>query len=176
VFSASCTATATRHYTPPGPSRSRPRCAKTSRSRPLNNDVFIGWTDSYGRRRTWERPWNAREQRLADNAVVAPQKEFWATDEGGQNQVGCIYTCQGLEYDYAGVILGPDFVRRDGRWVGIPDNSEDPVMDDIDPVDYTQLAANIYYVLASRGTRGCRLYSTDEETQNYLAGLLAPKQ
>jgi len=146
---------------------------KTSRSRPLNNDVSIAWTDSNGNRKNWQRPWNARDQRLADNVVVAPQKEFWATDEGGQNQVGCIYTCQGLEYDYAGVILGPDFVRRGDRWVGIPDHSKDPVMDDINPADYTPLAANIYYVLASRGTRGCRLYSTDEETQNYLASLFA---
>jgi hypothetical protein len=148
---------------------------KTSRSRPLNNDVSITWTDSNGHQKNWQRPWNARDQRLADNAVIAPQKEFWATDEGGQGQVGCIYTCQGLEYDYAGVILGPDFVRRDGQWVGFPDHSKDPaVQGKISPADYTRLAANIYYVLASRGIRGCRLYSTDEETHNYLASLFAP--
>jgi DUF2075 family protein len=41
-------------------------------------------------------------------------------------------------------------------------------------VEYTRFAANIYYVLASRGTRGCRLYSTDEQTQEYLASLLGP--
>jgi len=65
-------------------------------------------------------------------------------------------------------VQGPDFVRRDGRWVGRREHSEDPA-------DYTRLAANIYYVLASRGTRGCRLHSTDEETLNYLASLLAPR-
>ena len=147
----------------------------TSRSRPLNDDVSIAWTDTEGHRRTWQRPWNARDQRSADDTIIAPQKEFWATDEGGQDQVGCIYTCQGLEYDYAGVILGPDFVRRDGRWVGRPERSKDPAMQgEITPAEYTRLAANIYYVLASRGTRGCSLYSTDEQTQEYLASLLGP--
>ena len=76
--------------------------------------------------------------------------------------------------DVLDIALGPDFVRRGDQWVGIPDQSKDPVMKDIDPADYTRLAANIYYVLASRGTRGCRLYSTDEETRNYLASLLTP--
>lgn len=148
-----------------------------SRSRSLSNDVSIDWTDSNGLWRNWQRPWNAREKRLANNAVVAPQKEFWATDDGGQDQVGCVYTCQGLEYDYAGVILGPDFVRREGQWVGIPTRSKDPAIHGkITPADYTRIAANIYYVLASRGTRGCRLYSTDQETQNYLASLFAPPQ
>jgi len=145
--------------------------------RPLINDVSIDWTDSDGLRRNWQRPWNAREKQLAANTVIAPQREFWATDDGGQDQVGCIYTCQGLEYDYAGVILGPDFVRHNGQWVGIPDLSHDPaIRGKVAPADYTRLAANIYYVLASRGTRGCRLYSTDAETQNYLASLLGPPQ
>jgi uncharacterized protein len=112
---------------------------------------------------------------LAGNSILAPQREFWATDEGGQDQVGCVYTCQGLEYDYAGVIVGPDFVRRNGQWVGVPDKSEDSaIRKKITPAEYTPLAANIYYVLASRGTRGCRLYSTDEETQAYFASLLTP--
>jgi uncharacterized protein len=146
-----------------------------NRSRPLNNDVSIPWTDTNGRQWLWERPWNALEQRTAGNAVIAPRREFWATDEGGQDQVGCIYTCQGLEYDHAGVIIGPDFVRRDGQWEGRPEYSKDPAFPkDISPAEYTRFAANIYYVLASRGTRGCRLYSTDEQTQEYLASLLDP--
>ena len=140
----------------------------------LKNDVSFDWTDSNGHQKEWQRPWNARAEVRAGNVVIAPRSQFWATDEGGQDQVGCIYTCQGLEYDYAGVILGPDFVRRGSRWVGVPGESEDPHIHKwkVSEAEYTRLAANIYYVLASRGIRGCRLYSTDEETQDYLASLL----
>jgi hypothetical protein len=151
-------------------------CWEWSKTGRLNNDVSIDWTDSNGHRKNWQRPWNASADVRAGGTVIAPRSQFWATDEGGQNQIGCIYTCQGLEYDYAGVILGPDFVRRDGQWVGVPDESKDPHIRNfrLSPEEYTRLATNIYYVLASRGIRGCRLYSTDEETQNYLSSLLAP--
>ena len=44
----------------------------------------------------------------------APPAALWATDPAGFGQVGCVYTAQGFEYDYAGVILGPDLVWRDG--------------------------------------------------------------
>ena len=38
----------------------------------------------------------------------------------GFGQVGCIYTAQGFEYDWSGVIFGHDFVWRDDRWVAAP--------------------------------------------------------
>ncbi|MGW6523233.1 MULTISPECIES: DNA/RNA helicase domain-containing protein [unclassified Streptomyces] len=31
--------------------------------------------------------------------------------------MGYIYTAQGFEYDYSGVIFGPDLVWRDGVWI-----------------------------------------------------------
>ncbi len=46
-----------------------------------------------------------------------PAAALWATDPAGFGQVGCVYTAQGFEYDYAGVILGPDLVWRDGPLV-----------------------------------------------------------
>jgi uncharacterized protein len=39
----------------------------------------------------------------------------WAIDEGSVDQVGCIHTCQGLEFDYVGVIIGDDMRFEDGR-------------------------------------------------------------
>ncbi len=147
---------------------------RVDRSQPLNEDVDIPWTDSHGRKRVWRRPWNASEQRVSNGKTVAPARVYWATDDGGENQVGCIYTCQGLEYDYAGVILGPDFVRRGEQWIGRPECSKDGIMRGLSRTEYTRLATNIYYVLASRGIRGCRLYSTDEETQNYLTTMMRP--
>ena len=57
----------------------------------------------------WSMPWNAKP----DAAILAPgipKSNFWATDPGGLEQVGCIYTAQGFEYEYAGVIFGRDLV------------------------------------------------------------------
>jgi hypothetical protein len=60
----------------------------------------------------WAKPWNLKGDRAIGGA---PASALWATDPAGFGQVGCIYTAQGFEYDYAGVILGPDLVWRDGQ-------------------------------------------------------------
>ena len=57
--------------------------------------------------------------RLADGI---PPERYWASDPAGINQVGCIYTAQGFEFDYVGVIIGPD-LRWDPsseEWIGDP--------------------------------------------------------
>jgi hypothetical protein len=48
----------------------------------------------------------------------------------GIDQVGCVDTARGLEFDYVGVIFGPDLVYRpmDGGWVGQRDQSSDRVV------------------------------------------------
>ncbi|WP_184923136.1 DNA/RNA helicase domain-containing protein [Saccharothrix ecbatanensis] len=150
--------------------------SKDGVNRPLSEDVVIEWTDEHGGPRTWRRPWNSMMTRMDGDAVTAPQREFWATDAGGENQVGCVYTAQALEYDYSGVIIGPDLVRRDGEWVGRPEHSHDDVMENVAPDAYRQLALNTYWVLATRGTSGCRFHSTDPETQDFLMGLFASRQ
>jgi uncharacterized protein len=57
----------------------------------------------------WSRPWNLKGDRSVGGA---PAAALWATDPAGFDQVGCVYTAQGFEYDYAGVIIGPDLVSR----------------------------------------------------------------
>jgi hypothetical protein len=61
-------------------------------------------------RRPLRRPWNAKDDRGA--VPGAPASHFRAGDPRGFGQVGCIYTAQGFEYDWSGVIFGDDFVRR----------------------------------------------------------------
>ncbi len=56
----------------------------------------------------------------------APPSALWATDPAGFGQVGCVYTAQGFEYDWNGVIIGPDLVWRDGGWVVVRSASKDP--------------------------------------------------
>ena len=64
----------------------------------------------------WSKPWNLKGDRSVGGA---PAAALWATDPAGFDQVGCVYTAQGFEYDYSGVILGPDLVWRDDRWVAV---------------------------------------------------------
>ena len=97
-----------------------------------------------------------------------PASDFWATDERGFGQVGCIYTAQGFEYDWSGVIFGPDLVRRGGRWVPVRASSKDPQVKRADDQHFAALVKNTYKVLLTRGMRGTAVYSTDPETQAFL--------
>ena len=125
----------------------------------LVDDVEIGH---------WRRPWNAKpDKRVPD----APESHYWASDERGFGQVGCVYTAQGFEYDWAGVIFGPDFVRRDGRWVARREHSHDPAVRRASEEHFHLLVRNTYKVLLTRGMRGVCVYSTDAETQEYLEQL-----
>ncbi len=67
----------------------------------------------------WSMPWNAKDGvgRLGSGI---PKSDFWASAPEGINQVGCVYTAQGFEFDYVGVIFGPDLVLRtmEGGWLG----------------------------------------------------------
>jgi DUF2075 family protein len=140
--------------------------------RPLRTDVEITYVDRRsGLSVRWAYPWNSKHARADHDGPIAPIKEYWATDPSGHRQVGCIYTAQGLEYDYSAVIFGPDLVRRSDRWEGRPSESHDRVMRGLTSAEYLPLALNTYRVLMTRGTRGCRLYSTDDETQRYLEAL-----
>ncbi|MFD0000235.1 DNA/RNA helicase domain-containing protein [Nocardia sp. NPDC127526] len=113
----------------------------------------------------WKRPWNAKpEKRVPD----APESYYWASDDRGFRQVGCIYTAQGFEYDWSGVIFGPDFVRRGDRWVARRECSHDPAVKKAEEAHFGALIRNTYKVLLTRGMEGTCVYSTDPETQEFL--------
>jgi uncharacterized protein len=126
----------------------------------LESDVHLG---------DWARPWNARPNagRLAPGI---PKSHLWATDPGGMEQVGCIYTAQGFEFDYAGVIFGDDLVyRRRQGWVGRRDRSHDSGLTrGTSEEDFTALVKNTYRVLLSRGLKGCYVYFTDGQTRDFV--------
>ncbi|MFF3977380.1 DNA/RNA helicase domain-containing protein [Streptomyces sp. NPDC001828] len=134
---------------------------KVAPGQSLPADVVIG---------EWERPWNV----FGDRAVEgAPPAALWATDPAGFGQVGCVYTAQGFEYDWSGVIIGPDLVwRRDG-WVTDRTASKDPVFKKSTPdAAVDRLIRNTYKVLLTRGMIGTVLYSTDAETREKLRELV----
>ncbi|MBO0610771.1 DUF2075 domain-containing protein [Myceligenerans salitolerans] len=129
---------------------------------------------------SWERPWNLKGDRALGGA---PPSALWATDPAGFGQVGCVYTAQGFEYDWNGVILGPDLVWRqkvnDGRgaWVARRSESRDPVFTKRVSDDHMdRLIRNTYKVLLTRGMVGTLLYSTDAETQQFLRSLIPARR
>lgn len=97
---------------------------------------------------------------------------YWATDPAGFEQVGCVYTAQGFEYDYAGVIIGPDLVWRTDHWLAQPDGSRDSAVKRGSVDDFDRAVRYTYKVLLTRGMRGAIVYSTDPETQKLLDSLI----
>jgi hypothetical protein len=131
----------------------------------LVDDVVIG---------DWSRPWNLRGDRAVGGA---PPSALWATDPAGFGQVGCVYTAQGFEYDWNGVIIGTDLVWRGDGWRAVREATRDPDLRSRTKVtdhEFGRLVRNVYKVLLTRGMIGTVLYSPDPETNAMLRGLVGP--
>ena len=105
----------------------------------------------------------------------APPSALWATADGGFEQVGCVYTAQGFEYAWNGVVLGPDLVWRGGRFVARREQNRDPDFRSrtrVSDEDFDRLVRNVYKVLLTRGMEGTLLYSADRETREMLRGIV----
>jgi DUF2075 family protein len=125
----------------------------------LKNDVAIG---------EYKRPWNARHDAVKLPKNV-PKAQYWAYDPNGIDQIGCIYTAQGFEFDYVGVIFGNDiaFSFKEGNWLGDPKNSGDPVVRRAKD-KFVDLVKNTYRVLLSRGLKGCYVHFLDPDTEKFF--------
>ncbi|MBN3040355.1 MAG: DUF2075 domain-containing protein, partial [Candidatus Omnitrophica bacterium] len=122
----------------------------------LVNDVQIG---------DFKMPWEKKD-------------EFWkwATDPSGMEQVGTVYTAQGFEFDYIGVIFGPDLVwRKDKGWISIPEKSFDnQVLRKNERL--TEHLKHVYRVLMSRAHKGVYMYFIDKETEMLFRSKLKSKE
>jgi DUF2075 family protein len=125
----------------------------------LENDVVIG---------DYERPWNAKPD-AGHLATEIPKSHFWATNPNGINQVGCVYTAQGFEFDYVGVIIGKDLVYNFEKqeWQGDKKSSEDTVVRGSKD-KFTDLIKNSYRILLTRGLKGCYVYFMDKDTERFV--------
>ncbi|MEU0565164.1 DUF2075 domain-containing protein [Nonomuraea sp. NPDC005983] len=126
----------------------------------LVEDVRIG---------DWHRPWNSRAER-EKNGI--PPSSLWATHPAGFGQIGCIYTAQGFEYDYAGVIFGDDLTWTGQDWQTNRRANKDTEVQGAPR--FGELVRNTYRVLATRGMSGAVLHSTDPSTNRLFAGLGVP--
>ncbi len=104
----------------------------------------------------------------------------WIIDPNSVNEVGCIHTCQGLEVDYVGVIIGADLFFDGSRIATDPskraktDQSLKGFKKELaaSPVSAQakadELIRNTYRTLMSRGMKGCYIYSVDRETREFF--------
>lgn len=111
----------------------------------------------------------------------------FAIDEHSINQVGCIHTSQGLEFDYVGLIIGNDMRYHNGHIV--TDYTERASTDQSlkgikqlakknpDEADRRaeEIIKNTYRTLMTRGMKGCYIYCTDKALSNYLKERLEAK-
>jgi DUF2075 family protein len=126
--------------------------------------------------------------------IVIPQYDFampWNMIDRGYdwlirpetiNQVGCIHTCQGLELDYIGVIIGPDLLVRGGVVMVDPSARAEGdhslkgykthlKMNQIEAnMKVRAIIQNTYRTLMTRGMKGCYIWSEDEETREWFRG------
>ena len=116
----------------------------------------------------YSRPWNAK----SDGGHLAsgiPKESLWAYDPAGLNQIGCVYTAQGFEFDYVGVIFGTDLVYMPdtGTWRGDQTKSFDSVVKRSGP-RFVQMVKNTYRVLLTRGIKGCYVTFLDKNTEHFF--------
>lgn len=107
-------------------------------------------------------------------------KEPWAIGKNSVNEIGCIHTCQGLEFDYVGVIIGEDLRYENNRVISdfskraktdqslkgikkLYKNDKEKALEKAD-----EIIKNTYRVLMTRGMKGCYIYCVDKELQKYI--------
>ncbi|MBY0415632.1 MAG: DUF2075 domain-containing protein, partial [Bdellovibrionales bacterium] len=108
----------------------------------------------------------------------------WIIHPDSVSEAGCIHTCQGLELDYVGVIIGPDLIVRDGKiltdglkraksdqsikgFKGLLKTNKEKALRDVDII-----IKNTYRTLMTRGMKGCYIFCTDKETREYFKSQL----
>jgi DUF2075 family protein len=108
---------------------------------------------------------------------------LWIIGPDSINEIRCIQTCQGLEVDYIGVIVGPDLIVRDGKIVCIPSARARSDMSiygfkrllEKNPVKARErldaIIKNTYRTLMTRGMKGCYVYFADKEAGAYFKNL-----
>lgn len=133
--------------------------------------------------------WITKNDRFSDVYDIVLENNFkakwnfsntttWAIDENSFDQVGCIHTSQGLEFDYCGVIIGKDLYFSEGevRTNYLARAKTDTSLKGIKTTkNYTladRIIRNTYRTLLSRGQKGCYIYAEDKALLNYMSKIL----
>ena len=136
-----------------------PWSSKTDANGDLIKDVRIG---------DFAMPWETHDKITRTPPGYVKWFE-WAYRLEGIKQVGCIYTAQGFEFDYVGVIIGNDlrYDPHSDSLTGDITASKDPMLKrDVQTFDIH--VKNIYRTLLTRGMKGCYVYFTDKGTEDFF--------
>jgi DUF2075 family protein len=141
--------------------------------------------------------WNSKREPTAVDVVI-PKHQFgmrwnltkdgslWIISPDSVNEIGCIHTCQGLEVDYVGVIVGPDLVLSNGI---VETRAEKRSKHDKSLNGYKKLMKtdpkaakakadliikNTYRTLMTRGMKGCYVYFVDNALAQYVRSHISP--
>lgn len=129
-------------------------------------------------------PWISRKDKSQIDIVLDGfsaqwnKKKSFAVDPKSIDEVGCIHTSQGMEFEYVGLIIGDDLLYRNGRvetdYTRHPEKSGEfkrPYQRKPKPEDsmiLDRIIRNTYKVLFTRGQKGLYLYVMDPDLRNYL--------
>ena len=141
--------------------------------------------------------WKSKQDRMAYDIVIPRfffrkqwnfnNNEPWLIGENSIDQIGCIHTCQGLELDYVGVIVGPDLSYKNNRVVtdAFKRSPNDQSLKGFktimsqNPTQAKQTAdaiiKNTYRTLMTRGMKGCYVYFCDPALAEHFRTLMAEK-
>ncbi|MEO6305603.1 MAG: DUF2075 domain-containing protein [Bacteroidia bacterium] len=139
--------------------------------------------------------WKSRNNKSV-NDIIIPEYNFamkwnlsvdgslWIQAPNSVNEIGCIHTCQGLEVDYIGVIIGKDLIVRDGKVLVDPTkrSKQDQSIKGYKSImeknpekakEMTRsIIKNTYRTLMTRGMKGCYVFFEDKETESYFKNLI----
>lgn len=129
-------------------------------------------------------PWNIKNNREYDYDIALendfkakwnlPNDNTFAINPKSFEEIGCIHTVQGLEFDYVGVIIGRDLrydyvnqkIITDKTYINRDDNSSG--IRKTDDQTANQLIKNTYKTLLTRGQKGCFIYCEDKSLANHI--------
>lgn len=105
--------------------------------------------------------------------------KIWAINPSSFEEVGCIHTAQGLEFEYVGVILGKDICYDATKGAVITDKTAISADDHSSGIrsaseqDAARLILNTYKTLLTRGQKGCYVYCEDDALRAYFKSFVA---
>lgn len=132
--------------------------------------------------------WNVKKHR-GDWDIILPngfkakwnleKDDHWAVNPNSFEEVGCIHTCQGMEFDYVGVFIGKDLYYKDGHVrtnrnaISKDDGTSGIRLSTTTDEQADKLIRRTYKVLLTRGLKGCFIYCEDLQLAKHLKDYLS---
>lgn len=134
-------------------------------TKPPNNEDF--WRVKIG---NWSMPWNYQLKANRNQASLP-----WVEQDQTIDEIGSTFTIQGLDLNFAGVIIGPSVKYRDGKIIFDKSESANKkatqrrtLKDGSKQYFSEMLLKNELNVLLTRGVNGLYIYAVDDQLREAL--------